>query len=180
MRDEKPWVKPVADYFPLAAFFVVYFGWDLLTATAALLAATLASLALSLAVNRRVPAMPLVTAGLVAVFGGLTLAFDDEIFIKMKPTIAQGLIAAVLYGGLLLDKPLLKSVIGAAVGLDDAGWRKLTRNSAGFFLAMAALNEFVWRTQSTDFWVTFKVFGIAGITFAFMMAQIMFLARHRV
>ncbi len=180
MRDEKPWVKPVTDYLPLAAFFAVYFGWDLLTATAALLAATLAALGLSLAVNRRVPVMPLVTAGLVAVFGGLTLAFDDETFIKMKPTVAQGLIAAVLYGGLLFGKPLLKPVIGAAVAMDDAGWRKLTRNCAGFFLAMAALNELVWRTQSTDFWVTFKVFGIAGMTFAFLMAQIMFLARHRV
>lgn len=180
MRDEKPWVKPVTDYAPLAAFFVVYSGWDLYTATAALLVATLGVLALSLAVNRRVPVMPLVTAGLVAVFGGLTLAFNDEIFIKMKPTIAQGLIAAVLYGGLLFGRPLLKPLLGTAVPMDDEGWRKLTRNCACFFLAMAALNEIVWRTQSTDFWVAFKVFGIAGMTFAFLLVQIPFLSRHRI
>ena len=180
MREEKPWVKPVTDYAPLAVFFAVYFGWDLYTATAALLATTLGALALSLAVNRRVPVMPLVTAGLVAVFGGLTLAFNDETFIKMKPTIAQGLIAAVLYGGLLFDRPLLKPLLGTAVPMDDGGWRKLTRNCACFFLVMAALNEIVWRTQSTDFWVTFKVFGIAGMTFVFLLVQIPFLSRHRI
>lgn len=177
---EKAWVKPLSDYGPIVVFFAAYMVSDLLVATAALMAATAVALVVSLAVNKRVPLMPLITAGVVGVFGGLTLALNDDTFIKMKPTIVQTLIGAILLGGLLFGKAFLKPVMGTAWQMDDAGWRKLTRNFALFFLAMAVANEIVWRTQTTDFWVTFKVFGIMGLTFAFSMTQIPILNSHRV
>ena len=122
--------------------------------------------------------MPLVTAAIVGVFGGLTLWLQDETFIKMKPTIVQLIFAAVLLGGLAFKRPLLKPLLGAAWPLDDDGWHKLSLRFALFFLAMAALNEVVWRTQSTDFWVTFKVFGILALTFVFVASQIYFMRAH--
>lgn len=176
----RPWVRPTTDYGPLAAFFIAYLLADLLTATAALMAATAVALGLALAVERRVPAMPLITAAVVGVFGGLTLWFNDETFIKIKPTIVQGLMAAALLGGLAFGRPLLKPLLGSAWPMDEAGWRALTLRFALFFIAMAALNELVWRTQSTDFWVSFKVFGLIGLTFAFGMFQMPLMQRHRI
>ena len=178
--SEKGWVKPFSDYGPIAVFFAAYMIWDLLFATAALMGATAISLVTSLAVNKRVPLMPVITAGVVGVFGGLTLWLNDDTFIKLKPTIVQALIGSVLLGGLLFDKALLKSVMGSAWPMDDNGWRKLTRNFGLFFLVMAVANEIVWRTQTTDFWVTFKVFGIMALTFGFSMTQIPILNGHRV
>jgi intracellular septation protein len=177
--EEKAWVKPFSDYGPIAVFFAAYMVWDLLSATVALMGATAVALVISLVVNKRVPLMPLITAGVVGIFGGLTLALNDETFIKLKPTIVQTLIGILLLGGLLFNKALLKTVMGTAWSMDDAGWRKLTRNFGLFFLVMAVANEIVWRTQTTDFWVTFKVFGIMGMTFAFSMTQISILNRHR-
>jgi len=177
-RPEPTWLKPAADYGPIVVFFVAYLLADLLWATGALMAATAVALALSLAIARRVPLMAVITAGVVAVFGGLTLALQDETFIKMKPTMVQVLFAAVLFGGLALGRPLLKPLMGAAWSMDDRGWRKLTVRFALFFLAMAALNEAVWRTQSTDFWVSFKVFGILGLTLVFAFAQTPLMRRH--
>lgn len=167
------WLSPTMDYGPLAVFFVSYFIWGLMPATGALMAATAVALVMSLAVRRKVPVMPLVTAGIVGVFGGLTLWLADETFIKMKPTIIQALFAAVLLGGIVVGRPLLKPLLGPALPpMSDAGWRQLTLRYGLFFLAMAALNEAVWRTQSTDFWVTFKVFGIIGLTLVFGVAQV--------
>ncbi len=167
------WLTPVVDYGPLAVFFVSYLIWGLLPATGALMAATAVALALSLAVRRKVPLLPLITAGIVGVFGGLTLWLNDETFIKLKPTIIQLIFAAVLLGGLMFGKPLLKPLLGAALPpMSDTGWRQLTLRYGLFFIAMAALNELVWRTQSTDFWVTFKVFGIVGLTLVFGVAQV--------
>lgn len=178
--SEKGWVKPFSDYGPIAVFFAAYMIWDLLFATAALMGATAISLVTSLAVNKRVPLMPVITAGVVGVFGGLTLWLNDDTFIKLKPTIVQALIGSVLLGGLLFDKALLKSVMGSAWPMDDNGWRKLTRNFGLFFFVMALINEIVWRTQTTDFWVTFKVFGIMAMTFAFSMTQMPILNNHRI
>lgn len=174
------WLTPVVDYGPLAVFFASYFIWGLLPATGALMAATGVALVLSLVVRRKVPMMPLITAAIVGVFGGLTLWLADETFIKMKPTIIQVLFAAVLLGGLVLGRPLLKPLLGAALPpMADAGWRQLTLRYGLFFLVMAALNEAVWRTQSTDFWVTFKVFGIVGLTLVFGVAQVPLINRHK-
>ena len=96
-------------------------------------------------------------AGIVLIFGGLTIYFNDEIFIKMKPTIINAVFAIILYGGVLLKKPLLKYLLGAALKLEEEGWRILTQRWIAFFIALAVLNEIVWRTQTTDFWVNFKV-----------------------
>jgi intracellular septation protein len=172
------WLRPLVDYGPLAAFFAVYWLSDLTAATAAIMIATAVALALALVLERRVPAMPLVTAAIVGVFGGLTLWLQDETFIKMKPTIVQLIFAAVLFGGLAFKRPLLKPLLGAAWPLDDDGWHKLSLRFAVFFLVMAALNEAVWRTQSTDFWVTFKVFGIMALTFVFVASQVYFMRAH--
>jgi intracellular septation protein len=126
-----------------------------------------------------VPLVPLITAAIVAVFGGLTLWLQDETFIKMKPTIVQALFAVVLLGGLALGRPLLKPLLGAVMPpMSERAWRQFTLRYALFFLAMAGLNELVWRTQSTDFWVTFKVFGLPGMTILFILAQIPFVGRE--
>jgi intracellular septation protein len=172
------WLRPLVDYGPLAAFFAVYWLQGLTAATVAIMATTAVALVLALIFERRVPLMPLVTAAIVGVFGGLTLWLQDETFIKMKPTIVQVIFAAVLLGGLLFRRPLLKPLLGSAWELDDEGWHKLSLRFAFFFLAMAALNEAVWRTQSTDFWVTFKVFGILALTFVFVVSQVYFMRAH--
>ncbi len=177
-REPPRWLSPATDYGPLAVFFVAYVMADLMTATAALMAATVCALALGWAVGRRIPKMALVTAGLVGVFGGLTLILQDDAFIKMKPTVVQLAFAVVLAGGLTLGKPPLKYVVGPAMALDDEGWRILTFRFALFFVAMAALNELVWRTQSETVWVYFKVFGLLGLTAVFTLAQLPFVQRH--
>jgi len=124
--------------------------------------------------------MPTVGAGIVLIFGGLTIYFDNEIFIKMKPTIINLIFAIILYGGMLVKKPLLKILLGAALRLEEEGWRILTYRWIGFFIALAVLNEIVWRTQTTDIWVNFKVFGILPITFIFTMTQFPLIKKHQI
>jgi len=174
------WLKPTTEYGPLAAFFIAYLlsDLDLMAATAVLIVATGLALALSLVVARRVPMLPLVTAVIVGVFGGLTLWFKDPTFIKMKPTIVQGLFSIVLLGGLAFGRPLLSLLLGAAWPMDQEGWRRLTFRFALFFAAMAVLNEAVWRTQPEEIWVYFKVFGIMILTIVFAVAQTPLMKRH--
>ena len=173
------WLKPAVDYGPLAVFFVAYVTLGLMAATAALIAASLLALLSAWVLERRVPVIPLVTTAIVAVFGGLTLWLQDETFIKMKPTIVQALFALSLLGGLAFGRSLLKPLLGPMMPpMSDAAWRQFTLRYALFFVAMAALNEVVWRTQSTDFWVTFKVFGLSGLTFLFILSQIPFVGRQ--
>ena len=183
MNETSPqWLKPTTEYGPLAVFFIAYF-WsdqDLIAATAALLVATGLALVLSLAIARRVPMLPLVTAIIVGVFGGLTLWLKDPTFIKMKPTIVQDLFSVVLLGGLAFGRPLLSTLLGAAWPMDQEGWRRLTLRFAIFFAAMAALNEAVWRTQTEEVWVFFKVFGIMILTIIFAVAQTPLMKRHHV
>jgi intracellular septation protein len=179
-HSEAPrWLQPAVDYGPLGVFFLVYLGAGLMAATAAIIAASLLALSLAWTIQRRIPLIPLLTAAVVAVFGGLTLWLQDETFIKMKPTIVQALFAAILLGGLLFDRPLLKPLLGRMMPpLSDTAWRRFTLRYALFFIAMAALNEAVWRTQSTDVWVTFKVFGLSGLTFLFILVQMPFITRQ--
>ena len=172
------WVKPVTEFGPLAAFFIVYFSQGILPATAVLVGTTLLALAVAWFIARQIPFVPLATATVVGFFGGLTLWSGDDSWIKMKPTIVQVFFAAVLIGGQLSGRSLLRLVLGAAWHLDEAGWRKLTLRFGVFFAVMAGLNEVVWRTQSTDFWVTFKVFGIMALTAVFAASQVFLLRDH--
>jgi intracellular septation protein len=113
-------------------------------------------------------------------FGGLTLLLKDDTFLKLKPTIVNGLFGIALLGGLYFRKPLLQIVLDSVFELTDEGWRKLTLRWALFFLALAVINEIVWRTQTTDFWVSFKVFGIMPLTIAFALAQTPLLLKHEI
>ena len=174
MPDEKSapkWMKPIAEYGPLAVFFLAYWKWDLLTATGWLMGATIVALGIYYVFSRRVPMMPLMTAIIVGIFGGLTLWLQDETFIKMKPTIVEGLFSAILLGGLVFKRPLLKPLMGHAWPMKDRGWHLLSFRFAIFFAAMAVLNEIVWRNYPTDLWVTFKVFGLMGLTLIFAITQ---------
>ena len=149
-------------------------------ATGLFIAATLVSLAAHYALVRRLPIMPLVSGVVVVVFGGLTLLLRDELFIKLKPTIVNTLFGLTLLGGLYFRKPLLAIVMDSMFELTEEGWRKLTLRWALFFFVLAALNEAVWRTQTTDVWVNFKVFGIMPLTVLFALAQTPLLLRHEV
>lgn len=172
------WLKPVVEYGPIFVFFVAYYSSDLLTATAAIMGATAIALTLSYGYERKIPMMPLLTAVVIGVFGGLTLWLKDDMFIKMKPTIIQSLFGFILLGGLAFGKLLLKSVMGQMWNMTDWAWRTLTVRFSGYFFAMAMINELVWRTQSTDFWVNFKVFGLMGLTFIFIISQMGFIQRN--
>jgi intracellular septation protein len=180
MKTSGPaWLKPLLDYGPLVAFFIAYLVKDLFAATIALMVTTVIAVALALVIERRIPIMPVVTAAIVMVFGGLTLWLQDERFIKMKPTIVQAIFAIVLFGGLLFQRPLLKPVLQSAWKLDDRGWHVLTLRFALFFAGMAVLNELVWRYTSTDVWVNFKIFGILILTVVFTILQLPVLTRHQ-
>jgi intracellular septation protein len=147
-------------------------------ATAVFMAAILVALIVSYALTRRLPVMAVVSAVIVLVFGSLTLVLQDELFIKLKPTIIYALFGVVLAGGLLLGRSLLGMVLDSVLHLTEEGWRKLTLRWALFFFALALLNEIVWRTQSTDVWVTFKVFAVVPLTFVFAALQYPLMTRH--
>ncbi|TDQ80847.1 intracellular septation protein [Dongia mobilis] len=174
------WLKPLVDFGPLVLFFVAFKMSGLMAATGALIIATVVLLGLNYALTRHIALMPLITAAIVIVFGGLTLWLDDERFVKLKPTIVQALFALILFGGILLKKPTLQYVMGEAIRLSNEGWRQLTWRFALFFAAMAVLNEIVWRSVSTDLWVDFKVFGIVGLTMIFSLAQLPLMKRHMI
>jgi intracellular septation protein len=147
-------------------------------ATAVFIVAVLIALVVSYTLTRHLPAMALVTAVIVVVFGGLTLLLHDEVFIKLKPTIIYVLFGGVLIGGLIFGKALLGVLFDQMFHLTEEGWRKLTLRWALFFFALAALNEIVWRTQSTDTWVAFKAFGVLPLTFIFAALQYPLLQKY--
>ncbi len=180
MSEVKPppgWLRPTVEYGPIAIFFVAFNIAGLFVATASIMVSTALALTLSYAVERRIPMMPLITAVFVGVFGGLTLWLNDETFIKMKPTIIQAIFGSVLIAGLLANRLFLKSLMGSAWHMADKGWRILTLRFSLYFYFSAILNEAIWRTQSTDFWVNFKVFGLMGLTIAFIVTQLPLLKR---
>jgi intracellular septation protein len=173
------------DVGPLLVFFAVNFfapvpdAVKIFVATGAFMAAMVAAMIYSALRFGRISPMLWFSGVLVVIMGGITLWLHDETFIKMKPTIYYIFISALLAFGLFKGKPLLKMVLGGAYpGLDEEGWRKLTRNWAIFFIFLAALNEAVWRTTSTDFWIGFKLWGAIPLTFLFAAANVPMLIRH--
>lgn len=180
-----PGLRMLIDFGPLAVFFLAnFFGPDpkllrMLVATAAFMVAIFIAMGLSLWKTKHISPMLWISGALVLVFGGLTLWFHDETFIKVKPTIVYSMFAAVLAYGLATGKPLLQMLLESAYpGLTAKGWRLLTINWTVFFVAMAILNEIVWRTQSWDFWVGFKLWGVVPLTLIFAMGNIPMLLRH--
>ncbi|HXW49827.1 MAG TPA: septation protein A [Xanthobacteraceae bacterium] len=181
---EKPQLNPVLklvlDLGPLLLFFFANSRYGIFTATATFMIAVLAALIASYAMTRRLPIMPVVTAIIVVVFGGLTLILHDATFIKVKPTIIYALFGLILIGGLMFNKPLLGILFDSLFRLTEEGWRKLTLRWALFFLALAVLNEIVWRNVSTDMWVDFKVFVVVPLTFIFGAVQVPLLKKYAV
>jgi len=206
-RDVPPLTKAALEIGPLAVFFLAFqFGEDLLAipgladplaavtgrqvlegqtgplfvATACFMVAIAVSLAMSWAITRSLPRMAVVTAVVVAVFGGLTLALQDETFIKMKPTVVNLLFALILGAGLLQGRSYLKYLMGSALPMRDEGWMIFTRRWVAFFVFLAVLNEVIWRTQSDAFWVSFKTFGNLPLTLGFVIAQYPLLERYAI
>jgi intracellular septation protein len=173
-----PVFKLATELGPLIVFFVANAKFNLFVATGAFMVAIVAAMIASYVVVRHVPIMAIVTAVIVLVFGTLTLVLHDETFIKVKPTIIYGLFAAILGGGLLFGRSFIAILFNQMFNLTPKGWRILTMRWALFFLGMAALNEIVWRTQSTDFWVAFKAFGAIPITMIFAMTQMPMIKRY--
>ena len=194
-----PWLKLALDLGPLLLFFyanskpALFEPWlaplipeavatgaraGIFVATAVFMVAIVVALVVSYVLTRHLPVMAMVSAVVVVVFGGLTLLFQNETFIKLKPTIIYLLFAGTLFGGLVFRKPLLAMVFDQVFHLTDEGWRRLTVRWALFFLALAVLNEIVWRTQSTDTWVAFKVFGVVPLTFIFAALQYPLLTKY--
>ena len=172
--------KLFIDIGPLAIFFIFYTRGDLQSAILPFMVATVIAVLFSYILEKKIPIMPTVGAAIILVFGGLTIYFDNEVFFKMKPTIINILFAIILYAGQITKKPLLKYLLGGTIKLQDEGWRMLTNRWIGFFIALAVLNEIIWRTQSTDFWVSFKVFGILPITFIFTMTQFSLIKKYQI
>ncbi len=175
-----PLLKMALDLGPLILFFFANSHYGIFVATTTFMIAVLAALAVSYVMTRQLPIMPVVTAIIVVVFGGLTLILHDATFIKVKPTIIYALFGAVLIGGLVFNKPLLGIVFDSLFNLTEEGWRKLTLRWAIFFLALAVLNEIVWRNASTNVWVDFKVFGVMPLTLVFGALQVPLLKRYAV
>jgi intracellular septation protein len=163
---------------PLLVFFAANAAAGIYAATASFMAVTLVALAVAWWRYHKLPMMLLVSAAVVFVFGTLTLYLRDDTFIKLKPTIVYLAFAAFLAGGLLLKKPVLELLLGSVFNLTEPGWRKLTARWALFFIAMAALNELVWRNVSTDTWVSFKAFGFLPLTFLFALSQMPLMHRY--
>lgn len=169
----EPWLAPLI---PEAVQTGARSG--IFVATAVFMVAIVAALVISYVLTRHLPVMAMASAVIVLVFGGATLFFQNDTFIKMKPTIIYLLFAGTLLGGMALRKPLLATVFDRVFHLTEEGWRRLTIRWAMFFLALAVLNEIVWRTQTTDTWVAFKVFGVTPLTFIFAAFQYPLLMKY--
>ena len=170
----------LSDLGPLILFFVSYKFAGIFVATATFMVTTVLSLGIIWWRERKIAVMPLFTAVLVMIFGSLTLIFKDATFIKMKPTILYAFFGFFLLGGLKFERHFLRMVFAQAFELDDAGWRALTWRWGLFFLALAVLNEAVWRNTSTALWVDFKVFAIMPVIFIFAIAQTPLVLRHQI
>jgi len=179
----KSFVKFATDFGPLAVFFFFYYNGDknLKIAIPPLIIATLIALIIIWILEKKIPMIPLISGILITLFGGLTIYFDNPIFLYMKPTIINILFGLVLlFGKYFTNEPVLKKIMGKSIILSDIGWYLLNKRWMFFFFAMAILNEFVWRTQTEEFWVNFKVWGLLPITFIFTAFQISLISKHKI
>ena len=179
-KQLNPILKLVLDIGPLVLFFAANSRFGIFAATGGFMVAVLSAIAISYVITRHIAIMPVVTAVIVLVFGGLTLVLHDELFIKLKPTIIYVLFGGTLLAGLALDKPFLSILFDQMFHLTEEGWRKLTWRWVLFFFALAISNEIVWRTQTTDFWVSFKLFGLVPLTFLFGALQMPLINKYSV
>lgn len=176
--EVNPLLKLALELGPLAVFFFANSRYGIFTATTVFMVAITISLIASWVLTRRLAIMPMITGVVVLVFGGLTIYLHDDLFIKLKPTIVNTLFGTILLGGLYFGKSLLGYVFESVFKLTDEGWRKLTFRWGIFFFVLAVINEIVWRNFSTDFWVSFKVFGFMPITLAFTLFQMPLITKH--
>lgn len=171
-------MKLLTDFAPLLGFFLTFKLYGLAPATAVLVVLTAVALVWVYVKEKRLALMPLASGSIVAVMGGLTLYFGDERFIKMKPTVACALFSAALFAGVRMGKLPMKALLSEGISMTDEGWRKLSVRWGWFFLVLSVLNEVVWRHTSTETWVSFKVFGLFGMTLLFTAAQLPLMKRH--
>jgi len=179
----KSFVKFLTDFGPLLIFFFYYYNndKDLKVAIPPFIIATIIALIIVWLLEKKIPMIPLLGGILIAVFGGLTIYFNNPVFIYVKPTIINILFGFVLlFGKYFTKEPLLKKIMGKSVALSDQGWKLLNNRWVFFFFSLAILNELVWRTQSEEFWVNFKVWGILPLTFIFTAFQVPLISKHKI
>ena len=179
----KSFLKFITDFGPLAIFFFYYYNYDkdISVAIPPLVIATIISLVIVWIFEKKIPPMPLLSGILITFFGGLTIYFNDPIFIYVKPTIINIIFAlALLLGKYFTNEPMLKKILGKSLLLEDIGWKILNRRWIFFFFGLALLNEFIWRTQSEEFWVNFKVWGMLPITIVFTAFQIGLINKYKI
>ena len=179
----KSLLKFITDFGPLLIFFFFYYdsNKDLKVAIPPFIIATIISLVLVWFLEKKIPMVPLLGGVLITFFGGLTIYFDNPVFIYIKPTIINLLFGlALLFGKYFTDEPILKKMLGKSISLTDEGWSILNKRWMIFFFVIAILNELVWRTQSEEFWVNFKVWGLLPITFIFTAFQVSIITKHKI
>ena len=179
----KSFFKFATDFGPLLVFFSFYYKYEknLEIAIPPFIIATLIALILVKLVEKKIPMVPLIGGILITFFGGLTIYFNDPIFIYVKPTIINILFAlALFFGKYFTQEPILKKIMGKSIPLSNIGWEILNKRWMFFFLGLAVLNEIVWRTQTEEFWVNFKVWGMLPITIIFTAFQIPLINKHKI
>ena len=179
----KSFLKFITDFGPLLVFFLFYYNSDknLIVAIPPFILATIISIAIVWFFEKKIPFVPLIGGILITFFGGLTIYFDNPIFIYIKPTIINIIFGlTLLFGKYFSNEPILKKILGKSISLKDEGWNILNRRWTFFFFSIAILNEIVWRTQSEEFWVNFKVWGLLPITFIFTAFQVSLITKYKI
>ena len=179
----KSFLKFITDFGPLLVFFFYYYNSDknLKIAIPPFIIATIIALAIVWMLEKKIPMVPLIGGILITFFGGLTIYFNNPVFIYIKPTIINILFGlALLFGKYFTNEPILKKILGKSIVLKDEGWNILSKRWIFFFFSIALLNEIVWRTQSEEFWVNFKVWGLLPITFIFTAFQVSLITKYKV
>ena len=179
----KSFIKFISDFGPLLVFLFFYYNSDksLKIAIPPFIIATIIAIAIVWLLEKKIPMVPLIGGILITLFGGLTIYFDNPIFIYIKPTIINILFGlALLFGKYFTKEPILKKILGKSIMLSDEGWNILNKRWIIFFFALAFINELVWRTQSEEFWVNFKVWGILPITFIFTAFQVSIITKYKI